>query len=339
MSAQSNPVAVDRVAIVMTLVPYVIEHGPTKVADAARLFGVTPDVMHQMVENLNVIGLPGGMDNELFSIDWDAFDERDEIVLVNVVAFERAPRLTSREAAALLAGLQYAQAVPLVASQGVVAGLIAKLARGAGAAPGELVLAPDPVDDVRATVSDALQRARAVSFTYRPIDAEVMTRTVDPIRILAIDAQWYLRGWCHLRRAVRTFHLERVSDLVVTDIPAGRHDDDHETALFSGPGGEVVARIAYADHIAPLLGQYLDSAEVAPEKDASGRSVATLHVSDPRALRRLAARRGGAVEVLEPAQARQAAAEWAEAALARYGRRVAPAPQTKERHVADKGGA
>lgn len=313
--AQGNPVAADRVAIVMTLVPYVIEHGPTKVEDAARLFGVTPAVMREMVENLNVIGLPGGMDNELFSIDWDAFDEQDEIVLVNVVAFERAPRLTSREAAALLAGLQLAQAVPLVAEQGVVAGLIAKLARGAGAVPGELVLAPDPVDDVRATVSDALTRGRAVSFTYRPVDGEAMTRTVDPIRILASDAQWYLRGWCHLRRAVRTFHLERVSDLVVTEIPAGSHDD-HETELFSGPRGDVAVRIRFANHVGPLLGQYLEHAELdaGPEE-----SIATLHVADPRALKRLATRRGGAVEVLEPAEARQAAAEWAAAALARYG--------------------
>lgn len=315
--ARANPVASDRVAIVMTLVPYVIEHGPTRIEDAARLFGVTPQVMREMVENLNVIGLPGGMDNELFSIDWDAFDEHDEIVLVNVVAFERAPRLSSREAAALLAGLQYAQAVPAVAEQGVVAGLLAKLARGAGAPPGELVLAPDPVDEVRATVSEAMNQRRALSFTYRPIDAEVMTRTVDPIRILAIDAQWYLRGWCHLRRAVRTFHLERIGDLVVTDIPAAQHDD-HATALFSGPGGEVVARIRYADHVAPLLGQYLDHAEVDEDPDAADRSVATLHVSDSRALKRLAARRGGAVEVLDPAEAREAAVEWAAAGLARY---------------------
>ncbi|MFV0320523.1 MAG: helix-turn-helix transcriptional regulator [Microbacterium sp.] len=317
--ARSNPVAADRVAIVMTLVPYVVEHGPTRVDDAARLFRVTPGVMREMVENLNVIGLPGGMDNELFSIDWDAFDERDEIVLVNVVAFERAPRLSSREAAALLAGLQFAQAVPVVAEQGVVAGLLAKLARGAGAPPGELALALDPVDDVRATVSDAMTRQRAVSFTYRPIDGEVMTRTVDPIRILAIDAQWYLRGWCHLRQAVRTFHLERVSDLVVTQTPAAAHDDS-ETELFTGPHGEVVARIRYPEHVAPLLGQYLDHAEVEAKADATGRSTATLHVSDPRALKRLAARRGGAVEVLEPDEARVAAAEWARAALAQYGR-------------------
>ncbi len=310
-----QPHAIDRVAIVMTLVPYVHEHGPTRIEDAARLFGVSPAVMREMVENLNVIGLPGGMDHELFGIDWDAFDERDEIELLNVIAFERAPRFTSREAAALLAGLQYAQSVPTVAAQGVVAGLIGKLARGAGAPPAQIVFAPDPVDDVRATIADALARGRAVSFRYRRIDGDAMTRTVDPIRILSADAEWYLRGWCHLRRAVRTFLLDRISDLVVTDIAVGEHDDG-ETGLFSGPGGEVPVRLRYAEHVAPLLGRYLDQAEIEQGEHAA---TATLHVADPRALRRLAARRGGAVEVLEPRSARAATAEWAAAGLARYG--------------------
>lgn len=314
MNARRPLLATDRVSIVMTLVPYVIEHGPTSVTDAARLFDVPPETMREMVENLSVIGLPGGMANDLFDIDWDAFDERDEIHLVNVVAFERAPRFTSREAAALLAGLQYAQAVPAVARQGIVAGLIAKLSRGAADAPAELVLAPDPVDEVRATVSDALDRGVAVEFTYTRPDGEPTTRTVDPIRILAIDGQWYLRGWCHLREATRTFHLDRVSDLVVTDVPAGDHDDA-ETALLSGPGGEVAVRIRFHNHVGPLLGQYLDHAEVTAGDE---ESTATVFVADARSLKRLAARRGGAVVIESPPQAREAAVSWAAAGLAQY---------------------
>jgi proteasome accessory factor C len=43
-----------------------------------------------------------------------------------------------------------------------------------------------------------------------------------------------------------------------------------------------------------------------------------MRVADELSLRRLAARRGGLVEVLEPAGARRAVAEWAEAGLAQY---------------------
>ena len=43
-----------------------------------------------------------------------------------------------------------------------------------------------------------------------------------------------------------------------------------------------------------------------------------MRVADEFSLRRLAARRGGEVEILEPAAARRAAADWADAGLAQY---------------------
>ncbi|HEX5858880.1 MAG TPA: WYL domain-containing protein, partial [Microbacterium sp.] len=129
------------------------------------------------------------------------------------------------------------------------------------------------------------------------------------------DAQWYLRGWCHMRQDTRTFHLDRVSDLVVTDIPAGQHDDP-ETQVFSGDGGDLEIRVTYPTHLTPLLGQYLDHAVV---EEGQERSSAVLRVADDQALKRLAARRGGAVVIEEPEAARDAAVEWAEAGLAQYG--------------------
>ena len=43
-----------------------------------------------------------------------------------------------------------------------------------------------------------------------------------------------------------------------------------------------------------------------------------MRVADELSLRRLAARRGGIVEVLEPPAARSSVAEWADAGLAQY---------------------
>src|SRR5690606_5765376 len=121
---------------------------------------------------------------ELFDINWDLLEEQDVIEIINDVALHRAPRLTAREAAALLAGLQLASAVPAVSESGVVAGLIAKLARGAAGVPADVIVAPGEVDEVRALVSRAVQDGRAVSFTYRAMDAEPTTRTVDPVKVL-----------------------------------------------------------------------------------------------------------------------------------------------------------
>ncbi len=189
MSARKPLVATDRAALMLQLVPYLIGKGEVSIAEAADEFDVTADQMRAMVESLTVIGLPGEagywqMANDLFDIDWDLLDQRDIIVITNSVALERAPRLTAREAAALLTGLQLARAIPGVGDTELYAGLMAKLARGASSAPADVILAPGPVDAVRDAVAAALTQGVAVSFTYKAPDAAPTPRTVDPVKVL-----------------------------------------------------------------------------------------------------------------------------------------------------------
>ncbi|MBM3716359.1 MAG: WYL domain-containing protein, partial [Actinobacteria bacterium] len=109
--------ALDRAALLLQLVPYLIGKGEVSVAEAADDFDVSPAQMRAMVERLTVIGLPGEagywqLPNELFDIDWDLLDREEIIAITNTVGLERSPRLTAREAAALLAGLQLARTLP-----------------------------------------------------------------------------------------------------------------------------------------------------------------------------------------------------------------------------------
>lgn len=311
--------ATDRAALILQLVPYLIGKGEVSVAEAADEFDVTPEQMRAMVEKLTVIGLPGDggfwqLPNDLFDIDWDLFERQDIIVITNSVGLERAPRLTAREAAALLAGLQLARALPGVGDSEVFGGLLAKLARGSSGTPLDVIVAPGPVDGVRDVVDEALRRRVAVSFTYQAPDAAPTTRTVDPVKVHIADGQWYLQGWCHLREAMRTFHLERVRDLALTDIPV-THGAERVPDLFEPGDDDEIARIRFPSAIAPLLGDYLERASV--END-DGTSTATMRVASGHSLKRLAARRGGEVEILEPLTARRAAAAWALAGLDQY---------------------
>ncbi|HBR89219.1 MAG TPA: WYL domain-containing protein, partial [Microbacterium sp.] len=150
----------------LQLVPYLIGKGEVSVAEAAEEFDVTPDQMREMVEKLTVIGLPGDggfwqMANDLFDIDWDLLDRDDRIVITHSVALERTPRLTAREAAALLAGLQLTRGIPGVGDSELFSELLAKLARGASGTPADLIVAPAPVDAVRDRVAEALRVGRA----------------------------------------------------------------------------------------------------------------------------------------------------------------------------------
>jgi proteasome accessory factor C len=320
VSGERPVAALDRAALLLQLVPYLLGKGEVPVVEAASDFDVTPGEMRAMVERLTVIGLPGErgywqLPHDLFDIDWDLLDREDVIAITNTVGLERSPRLTAREAAALLAGLQLARSLPGFGDNDLVTGLLGKLARGAAAAPPAVIVAPGPVDGVRDVVDRALREHVAVTFTYRAPGAGPTARTVDPIKVHIANGQWYLQGWCHMRRAVRTFHLDRVSDPALTDVPAV-HGADPVPELFAPADDEVVARFRFPRTVAPLLADYLDRAEIEDADDDT--AVASLRLADEQSLKRLAARRGGEVELLEPRGARRAAADWAAAGLAQY---------------------
>lgn len=324
MTTRKPLLATERAALMLQLVPYLVGKGEVSITEAAEEFEVTPELMREMVEKLTVIGRPGErgfwqMANDLFDIDWDLLDQQDIVSITHSVGLERSPKLTAREAAALLAGLQLARTIPGVGDTEVFAGLLAKLARGASATPADVVVASEPVDAVRAAVARAVADGVAVRFTYRAPDADPTTRTVDPVRVHIASDQWYLQGWCHLRRGMRTFHLDRVGELELTEI-AATHSEEPAPEWFEPSAGDIIAHIRYAASLAPLLGDFLADAEIS---DISGMQEATLRIADERSLRRLAARRGGNVEILSPGTARRAAAEWARAGLAQYQAPVA----------------
>jgi len=80
--------ALDRAALLLQLVPYLLGKGEVPVAEAAADFDVTPDEMRAMVERLTVIGLPGErgywqLPHDLFDIDWDLLDRDDVIAITN----------------------------------------------------------------------------------------------------------------------------------------------------------------------------------------------------------------------------------------------------------------
>lgn len=310
--------AADRVRLYLTLVPYLLERGQVTLDEAASEFGVTPAQMRAMVEKLTVIGLPGDsgywqLPQEMFDIDWELLDEHDIIEITNDVALRRVPRFTAREAAALLAGLQLVASVPAVAESGLVAGLMAKLSRGSADAPPDLRVAPVEVTEVQRVVSRALHEGVAVAFRYQAPDAEPTTRTVDPRQILMTNGQWYLQGWCHLRQAMRTFHLDRVSDAELTDIPITHADAPVPVEFGSGDAsGSVTVRLP--ERMLPLLGAF--SHEEIDRRDAD--VTVRISMADPRGIKRIASRFAGALEVLDPPLARSATREWASAALDLY---------------------
>lgn len=321
-SDRAAPIQVrDKLAFLISLVPWLLDNDRVTVAEAAAHFDVDEKQIRDAVTLVAMSGIPGDtaayLPGDLFDIDWDAF-ERGEIAITQHVAIDDAPRLSAREAAALIAGLNYLQVLPENANSATLSTLVEKLSRGASAAPSALGVAEGAARDQVALVHRAIADGRRVRFEYVNSRGTHEAREVDPLRVESLDDALYLRGWCHLRDAPRTFRFDRMSELVVTETPI-QHDAASislSTALFEPSADDLIVTIEVAPEALPLLGDYLSEDSVVEK--AGDRVRTTIHVTHHHGLKRLVGSMPGTVRVVAPEQARQAVADWASAGLAQY---------------------
>jgi proteasome accessory factor B len=65
-------------------------------------------------------------------------------------------------------------------------------------------------------LSRAVAHRKRVHLAYRGAERRARTeRDVDPYGLFQHGGAWYLVGWCHLRRAIRTFHVARIEALAL----------------------------------------------------------------------------------------------------------------------------
>jgi len=313
--------ASDKLTLLLSLVPYLMDHDRVSVTAVADHFGVPAARVRDAVNLIAMSGVPGEtrqyLHGDLFDIQWDEFENNDTIVLTHLVAIDDSPRFSAREAAALIAGLQYLSALPENGDTDAIASLMAKLTRSSTGSPSQLAVSRTDGDEAISIIQAAVRAGTQVEFGYLTARGSAEHRRVDPLRIESVDNDWYLRGWCHLRGAMRTFRLDRMSDLRSTAVPADSHDDGVllPDTLFVGSADDTTVTIEVP---ASALGLLADYAPV-PVPTADGAVTrANLRVSHYHGLKRLVAGLAGVVTVVDPGEARQTVADWAAAGVARY---------------------
>lgn len=71
-----------------------------------------------------------------------------------------------------------------------------------------------------ATAESAIRFRKKVTFTYQAAGTgTVSRREVDPYGLVYRDAAWVLVGWCHLRKEVRSFRVDRMRDVAMAPKP------------------------------------------------------------------------------------------------------------------------
>lgn len=145
---------------------------------------------------------------------------------------------TNEEALALAIGLMAAQQLGLAESVHAVESTRAKLERvmphelkaRVRALTGTIKLdlnanSPTYSSEVLLTLSSAAQQQRRVHLHYRSSEAHETERDVDPYGLACRQGKWYVVGRCHLRHDMRSFRLDRITDVKLTDSKFERPDD------------------------------------------------------------------------------------------------------------------
>ncbi len=320
MAERSTPIgAPDKLAFLLSLVPYLIDQVRVTVTEAAEHFDITPAQMRSAVTLIAMSGTPGAdgtyTHETLFDIDWEDFDERD-VIRFRAAPIEERPRFSAREAAALLAGLQRVAALPEFAARVDLVELMGKLARGASDAPAALAVRPGERAEIHAALVDAVAKGRRVRLDYVSTRGERQVRDVDPLRVEGVDDAWYVRGWCLTRDAERTFLLDRIASVELVGAAEPHELDEVQASLFQGGADDEQVELSLPVTAVPLIADYRSVDD--PLRIDGDRAVVTLRIAHPGILGRVAARVAGAVEVISPASARAAVAEWARAAIATH---------------------
>jgi proteasome accessory factor C len=321
--AEAQPLRVqDRLAFLLALVPYLLDNDGVPVAQAAAHFGVPEQRIRDAVELIAVSGVPGEtkayQPGDLFDIDWDRLEQQDEIAITHQVALDDSPRFSAREAAALIAGLQYIAALPANADRETVATLTAKLTRGTNGAPAAVAV-EGGADTRLGEVRTAVAAGTVLVFDYLNGRDEREERAVEPLRVESVDESWYLRAWDRSRRALRTFRLDRMRDVRTTPDAAPERPEDIELPerIFQPSKQDRSVTIEVAEAALPLLADFLgDRPQTEPARRGWVRT--RLRIAHLHGLKRLVAGRAGLVVVVEPSDAREAVRAWAAEGLSRY---------------------
>jgi predicted DNA-binding transcriptional regulator YafY len=169
----------------------------------------------------------------------------------------------------------------------------------------------------------ALEKRRLEILYYAMSQRKRTKRKVDPYRIWFFNGTFYLIGYCHLRKQIRTFALDRIRMLSPTEdtfaVPEDFKLEDFlrsSFGVFQGKPRKV--KIRFAQEVAGYIQEKVwhESQKIRPQKDGSILFEAEVAGTDE--IKYWIMTWGAKAEVLEPASLREEIRREAAEILGRY---------------------
>ncbi len=303
----------------LVIVPYLVRHPGTSLANASTLFDVPPEQLRRDLDLLFMSGLPPYGPGDLIDVD---VDEDGNVWISMADHFARPLRLSRPEALAV-----YLRATELLATPGIpdapaLASALAKLREALGpdtlgdASGIEAVAAGSAPPHLPALRAAAAENRRVRIHYTAASTGEPSEREIEPEAVFASAGHWYVVAWDVSANGERVFRADRVSEVEETDerfTPRGLEGAGRP--LYTPGEHDVPVRLLLRP-AARWVAEYYTTTDVVTRADGSVE--ATLPARQTSWVARLLLRLGRDAEVLDPSELRSETRAIAEAALGRY---------------------
>ena len=183
---------------------------------------------------------------------------------------------------------------------------------------------PTDLDRFRMVATALLRRRRLHVLYHGRARDETTERDLSPQRLVYYRDNWYLDAWCHKRRALRSFSLDRLHPVYIDEEPAREVPEEKLEALlersygiFAGP-----PRHTAVLRFSPEAARWVADEQWHPKQQGrvleDGGYELKVPYGDPTELVMDILKHGPEVEVIAPARLRQEVRRRLAGALARY---------------------
>lgn len=212
---------------VLAVLELLQSHGQLSGAELARRVEVDPRTLRRYIAMLEEMGIP-------------ITTEQGRYGGYRLVPGYKLPPMmfTDEEAQALSLGLVAARGLGLADAAPAIESVQAKLDRVLPGAPKKALAAMREsvalqVGDARVNadarlllvLGETAQARRTAALRYRAADGTLTSREFDVYGLVFRAGRWYVVGYCHLRKGLRTLRLDRVAHGEGTDRPFERPGD------------------------------------------------------------------------------------------------------------------
>lgn len=295
--------------LALSIVGLVLNDGPATIGELAEHFAVSEKAIAKAVNTISNSEDVAQCKTH-FYLNYEAFEDGEVDFGLGEGNLEEAPVISSSQASALAMGLEFLSSLPEFRGNPELADLRRSLSSSTVATNTSIWnVELDRLELMR----DAIVNQKRIRFGYLNQTGKRSEREVDPLRIDLIGAKHYLRGYCLTNAEVRSFRLDRISELKATDTgisEAARRSNIEDEIYGSGQGQLVELEVEKsAEEI------FWNFPAVDITTTSNGLLRGSIRVGNIDSLARHIVRYGGSVRVIAPDAARASVARFASAAL------------------------